>query len=398
MSETPQDAGLGELLVLMSRAHRSFATLRGEVRTWRHNERSQAAWAREQEGRSDSSRQMSFSFTAESDAPPVPLESEQSTRLWLARPDRLREEWTDGADASTLVQVGATWWSLGLHGAMTNSGSPEIGHGSRLDRAVLDPAELLSWRDLELAGRTVHAGREAIRVLSRASPRAAFLTEAGGHHGHWPQELLVDAERGVLLRIVSLLGEQPFAISEFTGIAFDVHIPEEVFVFEAPPGVEVQDARERLNHAAILPLDEVARLAPFSVFAFDEVPPDWTMTARLMRPDGLYDWPASVAIHYSDSMSRININVSEQAAGDDGLPQTAPDGGDWQILPLANGELRLWEASEPARGMPRIALAEIAGTRIQISTGDLALDALAELAGRLAPAPTEPPAPGRATP
>jgi hypothetical protein len=394
MTGTPQDTGLGELLLLMTRAHRSFATLRGEVRTWRHNERSRQAWTREQEGRSNGSSQVSFSFVAEADAPSIPAESEEHTRLWLARPDRLREEWTDGADVSTLVKVGATWWSLGPHGAMTNDGSPEMGHGSRIDRPLLDPAELLSWRDLELAGRTEHAGREAIRVVSQASPRAAFLDEAGGHYGHWPQELLVDAERGVLLRIVSLLGEQPFAISEFTSIAFDEDIPEDVFVFEAPPGVEVQDARERLNRALILPLDEVARLAPFSVFAFDEVPPDWTMTVHLMRPDGFYNWPASVAIHYSDAMSRLNINVSEQAAAGDGLPQTAPDGGDWQILPLEHGEVRLWEPSEPTRGMPRIALAEIAGTRIQISTGDLALDALAELAGRLAPAPIEPPALG----
>jgi hypothetical protein len=235
-------------------------------------------------------------------------------------------------------------------------------------------------------------GRPALRVLSRPSPRAAFLTEAGGHFGHWPQELLVDAERGVLLRLVSLLDEQPFAISEFTSIVFDDDIPEHVFVFEAPPGVEVHDAGERLSRALTLPLDEAARLAPFSVFAFDEVPPDWTMTVHLMRPDSVYNWPASVSIHYTDGMSRLSIHISEQAAGGDGLPQEAPEGDDWQIRPLGSGEVRLWESSDPAPGMPRIALTEIAGTRIQISTGDLGLDALAELAGRLAPAPTEPPA------
>ncbi len=389
MENSPE---LGALLVLLVNAHRSFATLRGELRTWRHNERSHAAWTWERERSTNTSSQISLAFTGDADATPVPLESEERTRVWLERPDRLREEWTDGADASTLVRVGATWWSLGPHGAMTNNGSPNMGHGSRVDRPLLDPAELLSWRDLELAGRTEHLGREAIRVLSHASPRAAFLDQGGFHHGHWPQELLVDAERGVLLRLVSLLDDEPFAISEFTSIAFDEDIPDDVFVFEAPPGVEVHDASERMSRAQILPLDEVARLAPFSVFAFDAVPADWTMTAHLVRPDGVYNWPASVAIHYSDAMSRLNINVSEQAAGGDWLPQTAPDGGDWQIRALGSGELRLWEPSEPQRGLPRLALAEIDGTRIQISTGDLTLDALAELAGRLAPAPTEPPA------
>jgi predicted NBD/HSP70 family sugar kinase len=46
------------------------------------------------------------------------------------------------------------------------------------------------------------------------------------------------------------------------------------------------------------------------------------------------------------------------------------------------------------RGMPRIGVIEIGGTRVQISTGDLGLEAIAELAAGLVPAPEEPPAVG----
>jgi hypothetical protein len=74
------------------------------------------------------------------------------------------------------------------------------------------------------------------------------------------------------------------------------------------------------------------------------------------------------------------------------MPLRAPDGSDWHIEQLEAAELRLWEPSELERGMPRMALTEIGGTRIQISTGDLDLDEIAGLAERLIPAPAEPPA------
>jgi len=55
-----------------------------------------------------------------------------------------------------------------------------------------------------------------------------------------------------------------------------------------------------------------------------------------------------------------------------------------------HGPLRLWEPEEAKRGMPRIAMSEIAGTRIQISTDDLDADAIARLAESLVAAPATP--------
>jgi hypothetical protein len=91
-------------------------------------------------------------------------------------------------------------------------------------------------------------------------------------------------------------------------------------------------------------------------------------------------------------MATLNVNVNEQDAGDGGLPAAAPDGSDWRVEQLGSGELRLWDPTEAGRGMPRIAMLELAGTRIQISTDDLDAEAIARLAASLTPAPTEPPA------
>jgi outer membrane lipoprotein-sorting protein len=390
---------LGELLVLMVGAHRSFRSLRAEVRTWHHLERSHEASMRQQERRGGRGSLSMASVSGENAEPP-PDEMEDHLRIWLERPDRLREEsvsaYLGKRVESTLVQVGDTWWAFHTDmGAQTNGGSSEIQYGSRLQRAMLDPAELFSWREFEIVGRTVHAGRPAICVAAHPSPRDVFLAEPHGGFDACPQELVVDAERGILLRSVSLLDGEPFAIVEFLSIAFDEEIPDEIFVFEPPPGEEVRDAREAmLGHLGPVPLHEAAQRAPFAVLVPAAVPADWRMHVYFSEEDERRRWPAAVHIHYVDDMARVNINVNEHAAGDEGLPPTAPDGGEWRVEELENGELRLWEPSEPERGMPRLAITEVAGTRIQISTNDLAFEEIIELAASLVPAPTDPPAIG----
>jgi hypothetical protein len=292
------------------------------------------------------------------------------------------------------VEVGETWWSFDPRmGAQTNGGSPRIQHGSQIDGAMLDPARLVPSCDFQVLGRTLHAGRAAIRVKSQPRTRAAFISESGAFMGDWPQELLVDAERGVLLRLVSLIDDEPFVITEFFDIAFDEELEDDLFVFVPPPGEELHDAGERSEGLRRdCTLDEAARRAPFGVFVPGSVPGDWRMRVHYNDADERRGWRASVNIHYSDDMARVNININEQAIGSESLSRTAPDGGAWRIEPLAIGELRLWEPSEAERGMPRLALLDLEGTRIQISTSDLSPQAIAELAGSLRTAPTEPPA------
>jgi outer membrane lipoprotein-sorting protein len=387
---------LGELLVLMVGAHRSFRTLRASARMWHHAERSHEAFTRDNIRHGGTS--MVQIAMSDADSTPPPAEMEDTVKVWLARPDRLREEavttWSGEPVESLLVQVGDTWWSFDPGaGAMTNGSSPNHRHGSRLSRAILDPAELVASRDLEIVGHSVHAGRRAVRVLSRPSVRDPFLSDPGGIGGAWDHELLVDAERGILLRIVSLLDGEPFMIAEFLEIAFDEELPDELFVFEPPPGEQVRDVRDGMRgHLGPISLHEAAGRVPFPVFVPAEVPVEWRMRAYVSEEDERRRWPAALHIHYSDEMGTLNVNVNEQDAGDGGLPASAPDGSDWRVEHLENGELRLWEPGEAERGMPRIAMLELAGTRIQISTDDLDAVAIAKLAASLTPAPTEPPA------
>jgi outer membrane lipoprotein-sorting protein len=387
---------LGELLVLMVGAHRSFRTLRGSVRIWHHTERSHEAYMRDN-ARAGGLSMVSISAAGEDSTPP-PVELEDRARLWLARPDRLREEtvstWSGEPVESLLVQVGDTWWSFDPgSGAMTNGGSPNHGHGTRLNRVMLDPAEIVASRELEIDGHAVHAGRAAIRVVSHPSVRDSFLSDPGGVGAGCEQELLVDAERGILLRLVNLLDGEPFSIVEFLEVAFDEAVADELFVFEPPPGEAVHDTRDGMRgHRGPIPLHEAAGRAPFAVFVPAEVPAEWRMRVYLSDEDDRRRWPAAVHIHYSNEMATLNVNVNEQAAGDEGLPHTAPDGSDWRVEHLESGDLRLWEPAEGERGMPRIAMLDIGGTRVQISTDDLDAEGITRFAASLAHAPTEPPA------
>jgi outer membrane lipoprotein-sorting protein len=390
-----EERELGELLVLMVGAHRSFQTLRASARMWHHTERSHEAFTRENT-RIGGGSLVSIAMTGE-DAAPTPVEMDDRVELWLARPDRLREEtvstWSGEPVESLLVQVGDTWWWFDPSaGAMTNGSSPNHQHGGRLNRVMLDPADLVASRELEIAGRTQHAGRPAIHVLSRPRIRDQFLPDPGGFGGAWEQDLLVDAERGILLRLVNLLDGEPFAIVEFLEIEFDEEIADELFVFVSPPGEEVRDARDGMRvDLGPIPLHEAAGRVPFPVFVPAEVPAEWRLRAYVSDEDERRRWPTALHIHYSNEIGTLNVNVNEQDAGDGGLPATAPDGSAWRVEHLESGELLVWEPTEAERGMPRVAMLELAGTRIRISTDDLDAEAIAKLAASLIPAPTDPP-------
>ncbi len=391
------DLELGVLLVLLSRAHRSFRTLRAELRVWRHHERLHEAYTRRNAERRDGTGMVQIAFGSSQGTAPQPSESEDRIRLWLAPPDRLREEavsgWTGEPTESLLVQVADTWWSFDPRvGAMTNDGSPRHQHGTQVDALMLDPAQLSVSHELRILGRTMHAGRNAIRVEALPARRARVLPEPASDGG-WPLDVLVDAERGVLLRSAGLLDGEPFILSEVVSVAFDEALPDELFVFEAPPGEEIRDslAEMEAQHRPLL-LHEAAAQAPFRVFVPGSVPADWHMRAILRPGSERQGWPSGVHIHYTDARSRLNVNLAEMAVAGGSPPPKGPNGAEWRIEQLPIGELRLWAPSLREQGLPQVALIDIAGTRIQITAHDLATETLIELVASLVEAPTEPPA------
>jgi outer membrane lipoprotein-sorting protein len=390
-----EDAGLGDLLVLMVNAHRSFTTLRGEVRIWHHNERSHEAVMRAHAARVAAGSSASIAQSAEG-SEPQPVESEHLLRVWLAPPDRLREELVTTSDGkrsvSTAVHVGDVWWSYDpAGGAQTNAGSRASQIDVHLPRAVIDPGPLLSSRVLEIAGDAVHAGRPAIRLIATPSPAVTFPWQHGAHAGEWPQELLVDAERGIVLRCASLLHGEPFAIVEFLAVAFDEELPDAAFVFEPPAGEELRDVRGvQRGQLGPIRLQRAVECAPFGIYVPARVPDDWRLHVYFSEQDERRRWPAAVHLHYTEERATLNVNLNEHAAGGLDIPSSAPDGSPWSVVHTEHGPLRIWEPAEGERGMPRIALIEIAGTRIQISTDDLDAAAITRLAASLVPAPSTP--------
>lgn len=158
-----------------------------------------------------------------------------TTRLWTAHPDRLRWESQYVADGSVSgkelgVKEGELYWmqsEIGeLRHVQSNEDAPRGSTTSRLEERLLDPAPLLGSFRVEPGEETTCLGRAAISV--RAIPRP----------GQWSNdfvravdelELVVDRERGVLLRIAELAAGDEIARSEIVELAFDEPVADGLF-------------------------------------------------------------------------------------------------------------------------------------------------------------------------
>jgi hypothetical protein len=176
------------------------------------------------------------------DPPPIPPEEgswgepptriEVTTKIWTARPDRLRWESEYVADGSLSskelgVKDGDLYWVQSeIGGFQSNESAPHGSTTSRLEERLLDPAPLLGSFRVEAGKETSCLGRAAIRV--RAIPRP----------GQWSHdfsrvldelELVVDRERGVLLRVSERATGDEIARSEIVELAFDEPVAAELF-------------------------------------------------------------------------------------------------------------------------------------------------------------------------
>jgi hypothetical protein len=275
---------LGELLALLHTAPSRFRTLRAVVREWSHHARQQAALERRAEHGGPGFSFVLYGGTGE----PAPETSEWRTRLWLA-PPRWRSEHLD-ADGSGHVSAcdGERLRMLFQQTAIERaaSGSPPP--------LIADPPALLGGYDFSLDGETEWAGRRALRVMAR---------ERHPGDSHWPvlalgsdaHELLVDAERGVLLRLASLLDGEPFRVQAVLELAFDEDLPEELFALEAPPGARFQgpDDLPRPRHVG---LDEAVALVSFPLY----------VPARLAGPSQL----DHCVVHLDGSRERVQLHYT----------------------------------------------------------------------------------------
>ena len=241
-------SALGELLELLYTARDRFSTVEAELLNWRHVGPADRALERWAAGKPPGSVSVLRAVDDGGAVPsaPQPAIIEHTSRIWYRKPSHWRYEGHQHGVGKPSLQIidGGRWWAYHHGGvAQTNVRSDQTlsSEHRSVDEQLesfpsLDPSGLIPGLSLEPLDRVVHRGREAIHA--RALPRG------GADPDLWPggdqYELLVDAERGVLLRITGQMDGDELGGMELTSVAFDEELPDERFTFDPPPGVRLQ--------------------------------------------------------------------------------------------------------------------------------------------------------------
>lgn len=381
---------LGQLLELIHGARYRFETVRATIRRWHHPQRSAEAFARHIE-ESEGTLFVGLEGTPTDSRP----ETEQAVcELWVDKPGRrVREEWQGRSGGFELgIRVGKRWWMYDRYtGAISNE--DDLSHGSGVGQEFqhfFDPAPLLSALDLEPLGEERVAARAGVRA--RAIPRRwdeeqdptdLFLHQLGIGADEW--ELVVDRERGVLLRSEARLGNASYDISEVIEIAFDEDFPDETFVFEPPAGESVRPVG--IHAVASVTIEEAAAQAPFRIFIPARLPGRWEMEVHFMKGEERPPIPPGVSIHYHTPDATHQFTLQEGPLADpDPLPNWT-----WSEQIREGERIQFWAPDDRHSRLPTRVRVERQGTTITIMSSDLELEALVQLADSLVPAPTEPP-------
>jgi outer membrane lipoprotein-sorting protein len=371
---------LGELLVLLHGARRRISTVRATVRMWRHVVRQSEALQR-------------AGWTAYAPSAGESEEIEEVVRVWFAPPERVREEREGSHGASVAICRGPHWWRYDeVNGAMSNEGAPDSrgGIGDEL-YWLLDAAPAIGLLEFDTIVRAARAGRSVLRV--RAVPRTAAAGNDGalirlGAAGADELLLDVDAERGTPLRIESRFAGEPMALSEVVEIAFDEEFGDDIFVFTPPPGEPVRSVLDLLPVRHGLTIEQAVALAPFTVWIPARLPAGWESEIGFAGEEERPQMAPHVYLHYRAADGTHALRISESPADHPNDEEAEGPGGSWQEIERNH---RRMQTREPAESwQPAQLRMELEGTRILISSTDLGVDALAELAVGLVPAPPEP--------
>jgi hypothetical protein len=207
------------------------------------------------------------------------------SELFVAYPDRLRIErrGLDGSFESLVVLDGwqrSTYsadWGAEVREQSANDVRWALGAAGEL----LDPMRLIGVLEILSVERDRRDGRDVFRLY--AKPRFALPRALGTADF---DELVVDAERGVVVELVGFIGASPARTLELRGLRFDAEPAAETFVLTVPPEEEVSG----------LGLRDAARMASFPLWALPR--PAQQITYRGARPSR--GRPESVTIDYAD--------------------------------------------------------------------------------------------------
>lgn len=380
---------LGDLLELLHRGGRDLRTIGATLATWRDNERAQRAFGR---------------YTSQAASLPVaqavargelPAILETTVRLWLERPGKSREE-TEEPDGTLrqTIRDGKTWWTYGpAMGAISNEGDESSGAMTSAFEHLFDPARLLSVLDLEPAGEGVCAGRvvklvRAQRMPSLAPPRDFALHRLGTGADEF--ELAVDAEHGVLLRTGALIEGDEFSRVEVLEAAFNDALPAETFVFVPPEGEQIRPPSAPKHVHQDLALHELVAMAPFPILVPERAPEGWQLRISYTEASASWGSVPQARLDYRAPNGAYGVHIAEQPADTPELPFDSWDRPDaWREETRRGIGIRLRE--RPVPGVAALVRLERDGTRVQLSSPQLDLDALVGFAATLVRGLAEPP-------
>jgi hypothetical protein len=194
-------------------------------------------------------------------SPPATRETDQRSRhdwrLWWRKPSCWREDdvWENGATAISLVcGASSSCYISWLHILYTNRrperllerlgsllGTPQhfqlpTVEGQLQQVPLVDPSFFASGWELTARDDRMHAGRSALRVLATrrdAKSRLSFWDYVDQY------EILVDAERGVLLRYAGIVDGEEAGVFAVRAVHFDEPIADEVFSHQPPKGTRI---------------------------------------------------------------------------------------------------------------------------------------------------------------
>jgi hypothetical protein len=227
---------LRDLLELLYNAHHRFQTIHI---AW-HYRYDVAAMLTVQERYAE--REPGFSpLTSRSTVVESPLISETRHQLWWRKPDAWRLEWTMQERMTIQTRFRNDFWTRSsTEGQVVHHNNETVRHTfSDVEDLVqyvqlLSPAFLLASHDLQIEGKSIHAGRQVIQVRAIYEKYKSFLHEDFFWASADEYRLLVDAETGILIRYAAIFEEKEFAVTSVDSATFDQPIPDAMF--EAPTG------------------------------------------------------------------------------------------------------------------------------------------------------------------
>lgn len=215
----------------MRNARGRWRTARAVVRDWEDIVRAREVW--------DTSTAQDLARSGgEREHETGPRSAVAMRRVWARKPCRWRLEF-EGPDG-TNVFVGDLAWTEPPEAPREESmTTPDALHLEAIDATVayiFDPWLVASELVMRVLGYTEHAGREAVTIVGVAEHGQG--TVLGPYADDY--ELLVDAERGVLLRSACRFGGEEFKSTDVLEIAFDEDLSDDLFAADDTFRIEPQ--------------------------------------------------------------------------------------------------------------------------------------------------------------